>query len=294
MSAHAASRSRHRAVIFVVLAAVVVIALVTGAFFVVQGMRSAAQAEFDAAMRQFETSQAESRERITSAETAIDAAAEVLAASEGKVLTEDSRTALTAALESARATVASSSDQLADRAEDAEASASSDPGFLDTGSALREGAVSLASYSADTDGSVDAVEADLAPHVDAVTAAVAAWQAEQERIIASRYTNHVHAAGWTAELDQCKGSVDLSARYGTAAIAEHWSCGGKNFPDEPGTIIQLTGVREGTYRVEGIVKMLNQRVATIADVPTGYDLIYQTCQNGQPSTMSMTALTKIG
>jgi hypothetical protein len=34
-------------------------------------------------------------------------------------------------------------------------------------------------------------------------------------------------------------------------------------------------------------------VATVADIPHGYDLIYQTCQNGQSTTMSLTALTKL-
>jgi hypothetical protein len=104
----------------------------------------------------------------------------------------------------------------------------------------------------------------------------------------------VHAAGWYPELDACLGSVDLTARYGVPTIAEHWSCGGRDFPDEAGTLITLTGLRAGTYRVEGIVAMLNQDTATTADLPRGFDLLYQTCQNGRSSSMSMTGLTKVG
>ena len=39
-------------------------------------------------------------------------------------------------------------------------------------------------------------------------------------------------------------------------------------------------------RPVGIVVILNQDIAT-TDLPCGFDLLYQTCQNGQFSSMSM-------
>ncbi|MCI2956092.1 hypothetical protein MN032_00160 [Agromyces atrinae] len=132
------------------------------------------------------------------------------------------------------------------------------------------------------------------PRAD-ITLAVAAWTEEQERIVRDRYVNTVWASGWYPELDACKGSVDLTARYdGVPTIAEHWSCGGREFPQEPGTLITLTGEHSGTYRVEGIQVILNQATATTDDIPRGFDLVYQTCQNGQSSSMSMTGLTRVG
>lgn len=129
----------------------------------------------------------------------------------------------------------------------------------------------------------------------AIVLAVDAWTAEQERIVRERYVNTVWASGWYPELDACKGSVDLTARYdGVPTIAEHWSCGGREFPQEPGTLITLTGEHSGTYRVEGIQVLLNQATATTDEIPRGFDLIYQTCQNGQSSSMSMTGLTRVG
>jgi hypothetical protein len=298
MTAHRADppRSRRavsRLTVILGVLGVALVAIVVAGMLVLQGMRTEAQAQYDAELTRFEAAQAEALLEVEGAQAAIDAAAEVLDGSAGKVLVEDSRAALTTALDDARGTVDAATAALAEHKSLADESAGADPGPLDSGATLRDGAVTLASFSENSLGTVTDVAGQLTPHVDAVTAAMAAWQAEQDRIIAARYTNHVHAVGWTPELDECKGSVDLSAQYGTAAIAEHWSCGGKNFPDEPGTIINLTGVREGTYRVEGIVKMVNQHVATVADIPHGYDLIYQTCQNGQSTTMSLTALTKL-
>jgi hypothetical protein len=295
MTTHRAPQLRsRRAVILGIIAAIVVIALtIAVSLAVLQGMRTEAQAQYDAEYARFESAQATGLSEIDTARAAIDSATETLAGSEGKVLVEDARTALAAAIDAAQSSVDTAATELSTQAGEAENATATDAGPFDSGSTLREGAVALASFSELQTETVTDVAGTLTPHVDAVNAAMAAWQVEQDRIIAARYTNHTHAVGWTPELDQCKGSVDLSAQYGTAAIAEHWSCGGKNFPDEPGTIITLTGVRAGTYRVEGIVKMVNQHVATVADIPRGYDLIYQTCQNGQSTTMSLTALTKI-
>lgn len=222
-----------------------------------------------------------------------DAARVALDDSAGTVLDESAREALAAALEESDEREADAQAELTAAGELLDRARAADRSVLALGAPQREAADAVGAQ--EFPGlerfaeSVDALDEPVA----AVAVAVGAWQAEQERILRERYTNHVWASGWHPELDACQGSVDVSAHYGISAIAEHWSCGGKDFPDEPGTLITLTGVHAGTYRVEGIVKMLDQNTATTADLPRGYDLVYQTCQNGQSSTMSITALTRL-
>jgi hypothetical protein len=278
---------------WIIALAIFLVVCLGGAVIALNAARGAAQALFDDQYAEFLSTKAAATDVFDTAGAALDAAKTTLADSEGKVLVEDSRTALAAAITAADERVAAAEGRLNQADAHAEETATASTSLLDTGTQLRAGAATLASFTLANVSDVSTIADELATPVADVAAAMAAWQAEQDRIIAARYTNHVHAVGWIPELDECKGSVDLSAHYGTPAIAEHWSCGGKNFPDEPGTIITLTGERAGTYRVDGIVMMLNQHRATIADIPHGYDLIYQTCQNGQSSTMSLTALTKL-
>ncbi|WP_022885611.1 hypothetical protein [Glaciibacter superstes] len=280
-------RQRRVLVSLAALAAVLIVGSVT-----VQAFRAAAQSEYTSAQSALSEQQENAAGPLDTAHDALDEAQDAFDDSKGKVLDEDPRESLATAIDDATDRIRSVDRELA-ASEDAIARAPDD-GFFSPGIALRQGATELAAFRLDAAQDLADVPESLAGPVKAVTDAVAAWQAEQDRILASRYTNNVWAAGWIPELDACQGSVDLSANYGLAAIAEHWSCGGKDFPDDAGTIITLTGVRAGTYRVEGIVAMLNQNTATTADLPTGYDLLYQTCQDGQSSTMSMTALTKIG
>lgn len=132
---------------------------------------------------------------------------------------------------------------------------------------------------------------------DAVAAAVQAWTAEQIRVAALEsavsYTEYVWTSGWQAQIDACQGAVDLTAHYGVRTIAEHDDCGGSSFPTAPGTIVRITGVDAGVYRVVGVAAYLNGHTATTADLPRGYDLLFQTCVNGY-SSMSFTALTRVG
>ncbi|MDQ0576266.1 hypothetical protein [Agromyces albus] len=226
-----------------------------------------------------------------------EAAQVALDDSAGTVPDESARDALAAALDETSLREADARAELADAAELLDRVRAADRSVMALGEPLREAATELGTQEFnDVERFSESVVA-LADPLEALAAAVDTWneaqKAEQERILRERYTNHVWTSGWIPELDACRGSVDLSAQYGIAAIAEHWSCGGKNFPDDPGTIITLTGVHAGTYRVEGIVKMLNQSTASVADLPRGYDLVYQTCQNGQSSTMSYTALTRL-
>jgi hypothetical protein len=108
------------------------------------------------------------------------------------------------------------------------------------------------------------------------------------------FTLNVWAAGGQKEVDACKGGVDATSVYRVAVIAEHWFCGGSLFPQKLGTTVTLTGLDAGVYRVGGVVKLLDHATAHTVDVPGGYDLLFQTCQNNSDKTMSFTALTRIG
>ena len=272
------------ALLVLVLAAVLIVRAVSLA---------AAHAEFDAAAARFQTDQAAAVQLVTAGETALDDAVSTLAASEGKVLTEEPRLALADAIEAATTRLTPAAQELTAAQVTAESSTAS-TALFELGAGVRENARTLSAFDFGSSSGVEGVAADLAAPVAAVTAAMAEWQTEQDRILRDRYTNTVHATGWTPELDQCIGSVDVTAHYqNVPTIAEHWSCGGKDFPDDAGTVITLTGVHAGTYRVDGIVAMLNSSRNSTADLPRGYDLLYQTCQNGQSATMSFTALTKI-
>lgn len=110
---------------------------------------------------------------------------------------------------------------------------------------------------------------------------------------AASIDKYVWTNGFQSEIDACNGAVDVTGNYGVAVIAEHWSCGGSGFPGN-GSVITLSGVRSGTYRVGGVAAVLNANTQGTADVPRGYDLLYQTCINGSNSTMSFTVLTRVG
>lgn len=109
----------------------------------------------------------------------------------------------------------------------------------------------------------------------------------------ARFNKYVWTSGWQAQIDACRGSVDITGHYGVAVIAEHWSCGGSSFP-RAGTVITLSGVRSGTYRVGSVVAVLNANTQGTSNIPRGYGLLYQTCINGSNATMSFTVLTRIG
>ena len=254
---------------------------------------SGAQDRYDAAAQAFHTGQAAAAQTVTEGESALDAAMAALAASDGKVLTEQPRTDLAQAIEAATTRLSAAAQELTAADTTAESSVAGATLF-ELGAGVLERARALSSVDFAASADVAGIAAELGTPVAAVTQAVVEWQAEQDRILAERYSNTVHAIGWTPELDECLGSVDVTAHYeGVPTIAEHWSCGGKDFPDDAGTLITLTGAHAGTYRVDGIVAMLNAARHGTADVPRGHDLLYQTCQNGQSGTMSFTALTRI-
>jgi hypothetical protein len=293
----------------VAVALFIVVLMVVG-FGGVQGFRAItlanAQAAYDDALTASLSAQNSAVAHVAAAEAVLTAAEKVLTDSEGKVLSKEPRAKLAAALDLADSQLGAAHEELV-AAERGLAAPTTDNAFFSPGDGLRRGSVTLATLSFADATELTIITDALAGPVRAVTAAMALWQAEHDRlqveqerlqaeqdIIASgRYTNNTHAIGWYPELDECVGSVDVTAQYGVPTIAEHWSCGGRNFPDDAGTIITLTGVHAGSYRVEGIAKMLNANRDSTEDLPQGFDLLYQTCQNGQSSTMSFTGLTRI-
>ena len=85
----------------------------------------------------------------------------------------------------------------------------------------------------------------------------------------------------------------MTSRYHVRSIAEHWSCGGSSFPTSKGTIIRITGIDGGTYRVLGVAAVLNAYTAHTNQIPRGYSLLYQTCRNNNSHTTEFVALKKI-
>jgi hypothetical protein len=167
---------------------------------------------------------------------------------------------------------------------------------------------------------VAAIESDAA----SVAAAVVAWEAEQARIAAekeaarlaaeaaalaqtrTRTAGVAAAAGphvegiWTsggqAEIDACRGSVNLPdvAGYlgGTFYAAEHWSCGGRNWAGiGTGELVSFPGY--GVFQVAGRVGGLPSG-SYASSLPAGYDGYYQTCMNGDLNNLHVWLLTRVG
>jgi hypothetical protein len=135
----------------------------------------------------------------------------------------------------------------------------------------------------------------------AATAAAAASAARQAaaRAAALRATEasttlNVWTAGFQAQINACRGGVDVTAHYGTATVAEHWGCGGSSLPTSAGAIIHLTGLDAGTYRVTGVVAVLNAYTAHTNQIPRGYQLLLQTCRDNDSHTTEFIGLQRVG
>ncbi|UOE43140.1 hypothetical protein [Agromyces larvae] len=291
-----ADRARRSRMAMVAATAAAAIALLTGAAWVGgQAIDLAnARSELDASRQALDASVDGLDASLDAARTVDADARAALDAASGRTLDEVARDALSAALDPLAAASADAEPALAEasdllvNATDLDDSLSPDD-VRSTAGALDEASGRLTRLDAALGDAAD----DVRVATTAVRDAVAARDAWLEQVRASAYREHVWAAGWTAELDACQGSVDLSAAYGLPAIAEHWSCTGKEFPRDAGTYVVLDGVLAGTYRVDGVAAMLDQTTHTTADLPQGHDLLYQTCIDGDSRTMAMVALTRI-
>jgi hypothetical protein len=128
----------------------------------------------------------------------------------------------------------------------------------------------------------------------AAQAAAAAAAANAARAAASAHTVNVWTTGFQAQVNACRGGVDMSAHYGMRIVAEHWSCGGSSFPTTPGSIVRLTGLDAGTYRVMGLVATLDAYTSHTYQVPHNYQMLYQTCRGGNSHYTEFIALSQVG
>lgn len=294
-AASAAPSSRRR-VLWVAVASVAAACLVAGGVYLFSVDREQAA---DRAVAEYKQSVAAFKERVaevvdsTAAGVAVVSTAQtVLDGSDGKVFKDDlSRSVLTLAVADQNKTLESWSKADGDM-------------VLPKGRPAREfwdGGAQFTAAAKKLDGlkfakhDVKKLSNSLAAPSVAVAAAQAAWQAEQDRLNTIAHTEWVRTTGFQSQINACNGSVDITANYwGKPTVAEHWSCTGRDFPTTPGSIVEFTGVVSGKYEVVGIAARLNVNSDGIADVPTGFDLLYQTCWNGDSSDMTFTGLKAVG
>jgi hypothetical protein len=141
-----------------------------------------------------------------------------------------------------------------------------------------------------------AAEAAAAAAAAAKAAAAAAAAAAQAaaRAAAMGRTVNIWTTGFQAQVNACRGGVDMTAHYGMRIVAEHWSCGGSAFPTRPGATVTFTGLDAGTYRVIGLVATLDAYTAHTYQVPHNYQMLYQTCRGGNSHYTEFIALQRVG
>jgi hypothetical protein len=148
----------------------------------------------------------------------------------------------------------------------------------------------------------DAGTPDLVADVEARVAQFEAAEAARLAALAQRtsagsssgpYAEYVVGAGGQALIDACQGSVLFGHGY-PLLIAEHWSCGGSAFPRRAGRLVDFSGALSGRYVVVGLAVTVDGSVATSADLPHGYDLLYQTCLHGDIRQTQIWALNRVG
>jgi hypothetical protein len=287
--------------------------LTAGTFYVQEGeahqaAAAADESSFYEALTAFRADEAQAVAAIESADKDIASAEEALSQSDGKVLDEAARDALATKLTTAK----SDRDAAQER--------------LDSWRTVRLALLSNDDLDFGKAATILDARAPIAlavgfdAEIAAVTDSVELWREEQARVAEQKrleaesvkkaqtpaknstgiaiatpsngvYTKNVWTSGWQAEIDACKGAVDITSKYDLAVIAEHTSCGGGSFPSASGTIVKLTGVRAGTYRVLGVVATLPSTSGS-SQIPRGYDLLFQVCGTGK--TINFIGLQKIG
>ena len=149
---------------------------------------------------------------------------------------------------------------------------------------------------------LDAGTADLVADVEARVVQYEAAEAARLATLAQRtsggsgsapYAEYVVGAGGQSLIDACQGSVIWGNGY-PLLIAEHWSCGGASFPRGAGRLVDLSGALSGRYVVVGLAATLDASVSTSANLPHGYDLLYQTCYRGDSRQTQIWALNRVG
>jgi hypothetical protein len=338
------SRTRLRATFRTVALLAFLAVFLVGSSGLVSTLRANAIAdaanEHSIARSTFETANQNATNTLAAATAKITAAREALTGSAGKVLSEETRTALTSEIHRSIMKVAAARAQLS-QSETRAAVTTPDVSFFSPGGGLRADARTIAALQLGTVSELNSSLDALLPTQQAVVAATAAWKAEQDRLAAvaaaeaaaaaaeaaaqaaadaaarapsgasttrssnsaspgqsepaALYDNYVWGIGWQAEIDACLGSVDVTNQYRTPTLVEHWTCGGSRFPTRAGTLITLSGMYSGTWRVEGIVARLSFYTPHfVTFVPHDYELLYQTCANDDLNNEILIGLTRVG
>ncbi len=114
------------------------------------------------------------------------------------------------------------------------------------------------------------------------------------RAAASAHTVNIWTTGFQTQVNACRGGVDMSAHYGMRIVAEHCRAAGSSFPTVAGSIVKFTGLDAGTYRVIGMVAILDAYTAHTYQVPHNYEMLYQTCRGGNSHYTEFIALSRVG
>ncbi|KQO98671.1 hypothetical protein [Leifsonia sp. Leaf264] len=252
----------------------------------------AAAAGYRSAVTVFFADQMDAQKSVNEAEAAVAEAQEVLDGSAGKTFDNIAREQLADAIKIRSAEVKEAADAVS-----AAALPDVKPKHVawDHGVEYVKAAKKIAAIELPTAAAAAAAKTDiLAAPAAAVVAAQAAWRKEQDRLNTIAHTEWVRTAGFQSEIDACDGSVDISDNYwGKRTVAEHWSCGGRDFPTAAGAIVEFSGVVSGKFEVIGVVARLNVNTDGVADVPSGFDLLYQTCWAGDSSDMTFVGLRRV-
>ncbi|MGH1522876.1 hypothetical protein ACRAWC_01780 [Leifsonia sp. L25] len=259
--------------------------------------RSAVAAQrpgYDVARDALTSRRGEALQLVGAAQDAVTAGAKVLADSAGKVLDGDGSRA-TLEDELRRDTFKVQTGEAEQRLVDAAAKAKPAAGPYGPDYAAAARVIDQLQYPVAQQ--LRTVPVELGQLAANVTAAEAAWQAEQARIAAEKAREAAAAAAaaaaytannsiyvWTSsngpdvqsKLDACRGGVNVSSYFGTGAVAIHDYCGGDGLDKNIGTKYTLTGEVSGTFQVVGILHV-NGYTTHIDDLPHQYSLLVQTC-----------------
>ncbi|WP_285117282.1 hypothetical protein [Leifsonia sp. fls2-241-R2A-40a] len=238
------------------------------------------------------------------ASDALDGARAALDASEGKVLDGDtSRTALDDAIRKDTFLVQTAGAEqriVRGKAEAKPKAGQWGPDYVGATAELGRLSFPAAEHLAGIPAQLSKLEADL-------TAATAAWQAEQERIAAAKaaaeaayrasHTLDVWTTGWSPEIDACRGAVDITPRTGltTPLLALHSYCGGTALAKDVGSVITLTGLYTGQWKSLGLVTTVNaytQGPEAVPQLPAG-QLEIMTCYPN-PSSQGIWVFERVG
>jgi hypothetical protein len=237
---------------------------------------------------------ADAAKALEAARAEITVADSALQESDGKVLTPQLRTGLADQLDALRVRVRNAQSEVL-------------VGYLAVSPSGFASAEGLPAATAGVTRSVAAIKVDEQSYAAKLAAEAAAQAAAARAAAATRAparavvsvastgirTINVWTSGFQTQINACRGAVNVTGNYGVPTIAEHWACGGSSFPGA-GATIRVTGQFAGVYRVGGVVAVLNAYTADSSQIPRGYQLLFQTCRNGDSRLTTFVALTRIG